>query len=141
MIPNLSTLSLQGEAFEAYCNPQYLEQKRDELLATLPEGTIVSSEVLRVYPHKTDLHSWFLSQTLSNRVNIIWNFGEFKAFATDALMLYLLGFPVTVEDNVLTVTIPAKEVDFLLTPRRVSKGWASVKAPDSTLRVTVRYYS
>ena len=104
-----------NELMQSLPEPDYAERKMQELLASIPDGTVVTTEALLTYPGKTPLHEFFLLREVDNLVvRLVGLPGEppqeYKTFAGDAFILYLIGYPYTIENNVLTVTIAHSEL-------------------------------
>ena len=93
--------------------PNQFEVITRELLSGLEEGTVVTTEALRNMPQRNRLHDFFLERTTKGKIVLVDVAGLYhQTYASDALFLHVVkGYPTTVENGVLTVTIHPPDLD------------------------------
>lgn len=95
------------------------------------------SDALKWYLTKIDLNISSLNVTYVTTEN--GETGTYKAYGSSAFWLHLLGYPATVEDQILTVSIELKDTTEIKEPNpRLGTGWVSLVTPSGHL-VPVRY--
>lgn len=141
-----TALKLQSIAVKELSENGKGQERMRLLKGKFPIDTVMTMEAMAARQDLPPRLKFYLEKIDLNisRINVEYyaengETGVYKAFGSDAFWLCMMGYPATVENKILTVSIDLKDTIEVKEPDpRLGNGWLGLNTPSGHL-VPVRY--